>query len=60
MKIGEEVTISRLPSGLYKISRKQQPLELVGGAASTICALSMVVFQDEAGETPEYVTPTKK
>jgi hypothetical protein len=47
-----EVKISRLPSGFYEIKREEHPT-LVGCAASTIIALTRIVFMDEAqGRAP--------
>lgn len=58
MKRGECMTIQRLSSGLYAISREDQPT-LVGGAASTAANLVTLVFQTEAGETVEYLAPRR-
>lgn len=43
----ERVTIEIVPAGLYRIEQEGQPV-LIGGAASTMIALSRILFLEEA------------
>lgn len=47
MRIGEEVKVTRLPSGLYMVVLANNT-RLVGEAASAVIALAHAVFHEEA------------
>lgn len=50
MQVGDEIHISRLGSGLYKIHQINGKGDFVGAAASTVLTLSHLVFRTEAAE----------
>lgn len=47
MRIGEEIEVTRLPSGMYMVVLPDNT-RLVGEAASTVIALAHAVFHEEA------------
>ena len=48
MKVGDKITIERVPAGLYKIHLPETNTYLVGAAASTALTLMREVFKHEA------------
>ena len=54
MKVREYITIERLESGLYRVT-KIDGSSTVGAAASTIIVLATAIFFDEASESASGV-----
>jgi hypothetical protein len=48
MKVGERVTVERLPSGSYRVHIEAHDEVVIGGAATTAIVVANAVFSNEA------------